>query len=280
VNNGVSLSSTITMLSSEKLENKLSLVANRIGPDVEVIVTIIYDSNGYDGRVATAWGFSCVVKRPQDTILFDTGGDGRVLLSNMAELGISPDDIEAIVLSHIHGDHTGGLDEFLKRNSRVTVYTPLSFPEQMKQHIKAYGVNLVEVHEPSELFAGIFTTGELGSGVREQSLLVQTSKGLVLITGCAHPGVVNIVKRTKEITRDEVYMVVGGFHLSGAFMSQISYAAEILLQLGVEKVALCHCSGDEARRLFKDYFAENYLDCGAGQEIVTGLHSTHGVKGR
>ncbi len=62
--------------------------------------------------------------------------------------------------------------------------------------------------------------------------------------------------------------MVGGFHLDGAFPSQVSYAAEVLLQLGVEKVALCHCSGDEARRLFKDYFAEGYLDCGAGEEIV------------
>jgi len=268
VNRGFSLPGTLTMPPSEKLESKLGLIENKIEPDAEVIITIVYDNNGCSGRLTAAWGFSCVVKRQQETILFDTGGDGRVLLSNMAELGISPDGIDVIVLSHIHGDHTGGIDEFLKRNSRVIVYTPLSFPEEMKQHIKAYGVNLVGVHEPSELFAGIFTTGELGSGIREQSLLVQTSKGLVLITGCAHPGVVNIVKRAKEITRDEVYMVVGGFHLGGAFMSQISYAAEILLQLGVEKVALCHCSGDEARKLFKDYFRENYLDCGAGQEIV------------
>jgi 7,8-dihydropterin-6-yl-methyl-4-(beta-D-ribofuranosyl)aminobenzene 5'-phosphate synthase len=265
---------------AEKLESKRGLVKNKIGPDVEVMITIVYDNNGYDGRLTAAWGFSCVVKRQQEGILFDTGGDGRVLLSNMERLGISPDGIDAIVLSHIHGDHAGGIDEFLKRNSRVMVYAPLSFPEQMKRHIKAYGVNLVEVHEPRELFAGIFTTGELGGGVREQSLLVKTSKGLVLITGCAHPGVVNIVKRAKEIAKDNIYIVVGGFHLGGAFPSQVSYAAETLLQLGVEKVALCHCSGDEARKLFEDYFAENYLDCGIGQEIVISLPLTHDMKGR
>jgi 7,8-dihydropterin-6-yl-methyl-4-(beta-D-ribofuranosyl)aminobenzene 5'-phosphate synthase len=256
------------MLPSEKLASKLGLVENKIEPDAEVIITIVYDNNGYNGRLTAAWGFSCIVKRQQDTILFDTGGDGKVLLSNMARLDINPDGIDAIVLSHIHSDHTGGIDEFLKQNSRLTVYIPLSFPEQMKEHIKAYGVNLVEIHEPRELFAGVFTTGELGGGVREQSLLVKTSKGLVLITGCAHPGVVNIVKRAKEIAKDKIYIVVGGFHLAGAFPSQINYRAEILLQLGVEKVALCHCSGDEARKLFKDYFGENYLDCGISQEIV------------
>ena len=146
---------------------------------------------------------------------------------------------------------------------------------RMKEHIKAYGVNLAEIHEPRELSAGVFTTGEMGR-VREQSLLVKTSKGLVLITGCAHPGVVNIVKRAKEIAKDNIYIVVGGFHLAGAFPSQVSYAAEILLQLGVEKVALCHCSGDEARRLFKGYFGENCVGCGIGQEIVIRLPSTHG----
>jgi 7,8-dihydropterin-6-yl-methyl-4-(beta-D-ribofuranosyl)aminobenzene 5'-phosphate synthase len=90
----------------------------------------------------------------------------------------------------------------------------------------------------------------------------------------------NIVKRAKEIAKDNIYIVVGGFHLAGAFPSQINYRAETLLQLGVEKVALCHCSGDEARRLFKDYFAEDDLDCGAGEEIVIRLNSTHGMKGR
>jgi len=73
--------------------------------------------------------------------------------------------------------------------------------------------------------------------------------------------------------------VVGGFHLAGAFPSQINYRAETLLQLGVERVALCHCSGDEARRLFENYFGANYLECGIGQEIVIRLDSAHGVKG-
>lgn len=268
MNSGFSSPGRIIMPPEEQLESKPGLVEDRIEPDAEVRITIVYDNNVYAGRLTGDWGFACIVKHQQETIMFDTGGNGRILLSNMARLGISPDGIDAIVLSHIHGDHTGGIDEFLKCNREVTVYLPLSFPEQIKQHIKSYGVNLVEIHEPRELFAGVFTTGELGGGIREQALLVKTSKGLVLITGCAHPDVVNIVKRAKEIAKDNVYIVVGGFHLAGAFPSQISRRAEALLQLGVVKVALCHCSGDEARKLFKDYFGGNYLECGAGQEIV------------
>ena len=231
-------------------------------------ITVVYDNNKYDGRLTTAWGFSCVVKFPEETILFDTGGDGTILLSNMAKVGINPEEIDAVVLSHIHGDHTGGLDKFLKQSSQVTVYMPLSFPQWMKENVKSSGAIVKEVHEPRQLLEGVFTTGELDGGVTEQSLLVTTSRGLVVITGCAHPGIVNIVKKAKEISRDKVYLVIGGFHLLEAFQSQLSYVAESLLHLGVEKVALCHCSGDEAREWFEDYFGENYIDCGAGKDII------------
>jgi 7,8-dihydropterin-6-yl-methyl-4-(beta-D-ribofuranosyl)aminobenzene 5'-phosphate synthase len=138
----------------------------------------------------------------------------------------------------------------------------------MKQDIGACGAEVKDLHEPEELFEDVFTTGDLDGGIKEQSLLVRTSRGLVVITGCAHPGIVNITKKAKEITRNEIYLVIGGSHLAGAFTSQISYIAESLLRLGVRKVAPCHCSGDEARKLFKDYFGENYIDSGVGKEII------------
>lgn len=264
----VTISLIFTACTAERAEIKSTLAEETAEPCTEATITITYDNNQYDSRLTTAWGFSCVVKLPQKTILFDTGGDGSILLNNMAKLGINPEEIDAVVLSHIHGDHFGGLDEFLKQNSQVTVYMPLSFPQRMKQSVELHGAKVKEVHEPRELFEGVFTTGELDGGVREQSLLVKTSKGLVVITGCAHPGVVNIVKRAKEVTGDKVYLMIGGFHLAGAPQSRINYIAESLLKLGVEKVASCHCSGEEARKLLKSYFSENYIDSGVGKQII------------
>ena len=145
---------------------------------------------------------------------------------------------------------------------------PLSFAQRMKQDVKSRGAKVEQVHEPCELFEGVFTTGELDSVVREQALLIQTPKGLIVITGCAHPGVVNIVKSAKEIIKDKIYLVIGGFHLIGASSSQLNYIAESLLDLGVERVAPCHCSGDEARKLFQKRFGENYIDCGVGKKIT------------
>ena len=231
-------------------------------------ITIVYDNNHYDNRLTTAWGFSCVVKAPQKIILFDTGGDGTILLHNMAKLGIDPKEIDVVVLSHVHGDHVGGLTRFLKSNSNVTIYMPTSFPQELKNEARITGAKLKEVDMAIELFDRAFTTGELDSGIKEQSLVLKSPNGLVVITGCAHPGIANIAEKAKEITGDEIYLMVWGFHLSGASPSQVKYIVERLLELEVEKVAPCHCSGEMARRLFSEYFGDNYIDCGVGKQIV------------
>ncbi|MFO7772385.1 MAG: MBL fold metallo-hydrolase [Dehalococcoidia bacterium] len=252
------------------MQGKLEVELNsdqQIKPRAGATITVIYDNNQYDRRLTPAWGFSCMVKVPEKTILFDTGGDGRVLLGNMNRLGIRPSEIDVIVLSHIHGDHTGGLKEFLRHNSQVPVYLPHSFPAEIKQDIGACGAEVRNVHEPAELFDGVFTTGELDGGIEEQSLLVKVAGMFCLITGCAHPGIINITKKAKETAGKEIYLATGGFHLSGAFGSQISYIAESLRRLGVQRVAACHCSGDTARRLFNNYFGKDYVNCGAGKEI-------------
>jgi 7,8-dihydropterin-6-yl-methyl-4-(beta-D-ribofuranosyl)aminobenzene 5'-phosphate synthase len=232
-----------------------------------ITITVVYDNNRYDGRLTTAWGFSCVIKLPQKTILFDTGGDGVILLHNMAKLKIDPKEIDVVVLSHVHGDHVAGLASFLEHNNNVTVYMPISFPQSLKDEVRITGAKLEEVDKASELFGGVFTTGEFNSGIKEQSLVLRTQKGLVVITGCAHPGIVNVAKKAGEITGEKNFLMIGGFHLGDASPSQISHVAESLLQLGVKKAASCHCSGDQARKIFKEFFG-NYINCGVGKEIV------------
>jgi len=258
----------LSVCAGKQTEVELATAKQKWLSEASITITIVYDNNYYDNRLMPTWGFSCVVKSPQKTILFDTGSDGTVLLHNMAKFGIDLKEVDVVVLSHIHGDHVGGLASFLKCNSKVTVYMPVSFPQGMKDEVINTGAKLEEIDKARELFGGAFTTGELDGGIKEQSLVLRAPKGLVVITGCAHPGIVNIAKRSKEITGQKIYLMVGGFHLGGAFPSQINYVAESLLQLGVEKVAPCHCSGDQARKMFKDYFGDGYVDCGVGKGIV------------
>jgi len=232
-------------------------------------LTIVYDNNEYDPCLETKWGFSCLIEGFEKAVLFDTGGDGATLVSNMKKLKIDPVEIDAVVLSHIHGDHVGGLSGFVEENSDVIVYLPQSFPGSFKDSVRSFGAQVEEVSEAKELFTGVYTTGELGNGIKEQSLIVTSSQGLVVITGCAHPGVVNIVRKAKDMLAEKpVYLVIGGFHLAGAATPQIESVIEGFRQLGVRKVAPCHCSGDETRKLFKEEYKENYIDSGAGKIIT------------
>jgi 7,8-dihydropterin-6-yl-methyl-4-(beta-D-ribofuranosyl)aminobenzene 5'-phosphate synthase len=232
-----------------------------------VTITILYDNNDYDERLETAWGFSCLVEGPEKTILFDTGGDSATLLSNMRTLGVDPGDVDVVVISHVHGDHVGGLTGFLEENDAVTVYLPQSFPENIKNVTKEAGAELIQVHGPVEICEHVCSTGELGDWIEEQSLVIETSRGLVVITGCAHPGVVNIVRQAKELAGGEVYLVLGGFHLGSVSAAEIAGIVEDFRQLGVQKAAPCHCSGDVARSLFEEVYGADFIPVGVGSRL-------------
>ncbi|WP_049780569.1 MBL fold metallo-hydrolase [Nitrosococcus halophilus] len=96
---------------------------------------VVFNNVPYKTGLETSWGFSCLIEGLAKAVLFDTGGNGNILLSNMQQLGLSADAVEAVVLSHSHGDHTGGLGAFLARNPDVTVYMPQSFPASFQQQV-------------------------------------------------------------------------------------------------------------------------------------------------
>ena len=165
-------------------------------------LTVLYNNVPLDERLTTGWGFSCLIRDKNKTILFDTGGSGNVLISNMKELGINPKQVDLIVLSHIHGDHTGGLGSFLRKNSQVTVYLPHSFPQGFRDDIKREGAKVVSVAGPMEISEGVYSSGEMGVGIKEQCLILKTGEGLVIMTGCAHPGIVYMFKNALECLKD------------------------------------------------------------------------------
>ncbi|KPJ50014.1 MAG: hypothetical protein AMJ41_01990 [candidate division Zixibacteria bacterium DG_27] len=232
-----------------------------------IIITVVYDNNPSVEGLKTGWGFSCLVEGCEKTILFDTGGDSATLLYNMEKLGIDPAQIEVVFLSHIHSDHTGGLEGFLKKNTKVDVFLLPSFPSNFKKRVKSLGADYVEVGDPTEVCRGVFSTGESGDGIKEQSLIVQTPKGLVIITGCAHPGIVEIIEQVKKSFKEDVYLVMGGFHLVSTPEREIGGIIQDFRRLGVIKSAPCHCSGDECRRLFETEYKEDFIKLGVGSKI-------------
>jgi len=248
-------------IQTEKVtQPEISIKSEEEKPEITLIS--VYDNYQVDLEFKTAWGFATIIKTPKELILFDTGGNSEILLSNMKKLGINPASIKKVVISHIHSDHLGGLEGFLDRNSDVTVFIPSSFPQSIKNMMLEKGAKFVEISVPKKISDFVYTTGELYGPPEEQSLIIDSKKGLVIITGCAHPGIVNIVKKAKELMRrDEVYLVLGGFH-----HPPISCVKEFK-ELGVEKVAPSHCTGDLVREAFGKEYKENFIEYGVGKII-------------
>jgi 7,8-dihydropterin-6-yl-methyl-4-(beta-D-ribofuranosyl)aminobenzene 5'-phosphate synthase len=232
-------------------------------------ITILYDNNSHDQRLKTAWGFSALVECGPSRILFDTGGDSQTLLGNMNILGVDSYSIDSVFLSHAHNDHVGGLDGFLESADQPTVYLLPSFSERFKQHLSK-NLNIVEVTSGLSPQTGITSTGEMSGDIPEQSLLIHTDQGLVVITGCAHPGIVDIIEMARELTGEQIYLVLGGFHLKDTPRAGIESIIANFRRLGVEKVAPTHCTGAQAITLFEQAYDADFIPAGAGLVIQIG----------
>ena len=230
------------------------------------MITIVYDNQLHDEALKSGWGFSCLVKYSGKKVLFDTGGDEGKLLFNLKALAIDPQDVDAIALSHNHWDHTAGVEALIGEGYKGTFYFGRSFPEEFKQRLKKRNIKFFPVGEITQVAPGIFTGPQMQKrGPEEISLTVQTPRGLVIITGCAHPGIVEIVREIKEILNKDIYLVMGGFHLEislglGKIISEFK-------ALGVKKVGPCHCSGQRAINLFEQKFGKDFIRIGTGLSI-------------
>ncbi|MBN2699078.1 MAG: MBL fold metallo-hydrolase [Bacteroidales bacterium] len=224
--------------------------------------TCVYDNYRVNPELKTEWGFAVVINMPSENILFDTGGDPDILLYNMKKIGIHPDSINKVVISHGHYDHIGGLPGFLDENRNVTVFLPPSVPNAVKKMITGKGAEFVEVSEVCKISDFIYSTGELSGYPNEQALVIDSKKGVIVITGCAHPGIVRIVEKAKEMMGvTDVYLVTGGFH-----HPPLSVVKKFV-ELGVKKVAPSHCSGDPVRKAFAEEYGQDFIAYGVGKII-------------
>ncbi|MDD4332254.1 MAG: MBL fold metallo-hydrolase [Methanosarcinaceae archaeon] len=214
-------------------------------------LTILYDNEAEPGFKGS-WGFSALLETEKDSLLFDTGWDGGLLLEHMEKLGISPLSFKKLVLSHQHWDHVGGLPDLLRANPNLTVYLPESFSKNMKVEIQKRA-KLVEISRPCKILPGIYSSGELGTKIKEQSLFLNSGKGIYVLTGCAHPGLSAILDAAKNFGK--VRGLIGGLHSSTEFEKL----------KGLKLVAAGHCSTHKAE--IQKRFPSSFLNIGAGLQI-------------
>ncbi len=215
-------------------------------------VTIIYDNKVLKQGLGKGWGFSCLVESEHSpNILFDTGADGSTLLSNMENLGINPQSIDEIFISHSHQDHVGGISKFLSVNSDVKVYVPSSFSPAENAEKTIIKKETQQIHE------NIFTTGELTSGLfsgtGEQSLVIKRGVELAIIVGCSHPGVEQILDVSSKYGNPKA--LIGGLH---------GFKNYSLIE-NLDIICPTHCTQHESE--IRSRFPKKYIEGGAGKEI-------------
>ena len=138
-------------------------------------ITMPYNNIPQHPVLTTGWGLSCLIEGAEKTILFDTGGDGKILLSNLKRLKKDPLKVDTVVLSHVHGEHTGGLEEFLTVAGDVELYVPGSFPVQFIKGAEDMGYKVTAVDKPMAICKSLFSTGQMGAEIKEQALVLKAS---------------------------------------------------------------------------------------------------------
>jgi len=197
----------------------------------------------------TAWGLAMLVEHEGQRILFDVGPSAEDLTRNLNKLRISTKDIDKIVISHFHKDHKGALGELLARvRNGVKLYEPSS-SKQKKEEI-ADNVYIFSIKGP-------FST--------EQSLVIDSDKGLIVLAGCSHPGIYKIARTIKEDFNKNVYAIFGGFHLEfyPAIFARI--IGLLLKRLGIKIIGPSHCTGGKATETLQKIFKEHLIIFGCGE---------------
>ncbi len=241
-----------------------------MGPPRVPVLTVLYDNYPFQDGCVADWGFSALIDGLEKTILFDTGTKEDIFLKNVGELKIDLEKVDLIVISHDHGDHTGGLPAFLRKKPGIPVYVPGGANAAFQADVKEKGGFVIPAKEPLTFFPGVLSTGDLGEAIHEQALVLNTPKGLIVVTGCAHPGIIRILEKAVEVGGKDIWMVLGGFHLVQTAPAEVGKIIARFKELGVRRVGATHCTGDAAIGMFREAFGPDFVEMGVGRRIEFG----------
>lgn len=238
------------------------------GIESPVTIRVIYDNYIKTEGLKSDWGYSIIIEGLDKEILFDTGTKPDIFESNFRKMGLNPDRIDFLVISHEHRDHTGGIPAFVKMKRDIPVIFPYSFSNSFKKKMVGLGLEPILVNEPAKICENLYSSGEFDFQVPEQALVLNTKQGLVIMTGCSHPGIVEMLKEIKSKFNKNVFMVFGGFHLLEKSEKEMDTIITEMKALGVIKCGATHCTGDKQITMIKNAFGVNYFELGVGNTII------------
>lgn len=211
-------------------------------------IVVLYDDSGQALRGCTkACGLSLLADVGGALVLFDAGGDPKILWGNAKAAGVDVESIDAVVLSHAHGDHTGGLARAPEALKERAVYIPFGQHRGLRDWLKSLGFRRVEVvSKATKIADGAYVIPFPESAISEQALLAGLGEDYVMLVGCSHPGIHYMVSKAVRMGF-RVAGVVGGLHLRDAPEQRVGAVFIELARLGVRRVIPLHCSGEFAR---------------------------------
>ncbi len=270
-------------------------------------ITILYDAFGKDAAMTKDWGYAALVEIDGKRILFDTGDDPAIFAKNVKAKGVDLTKLDFVVLSHRHGDHTAGVSYLLTVNPKVKIYAPKDGlggifgsdipskfyrkdealpaekryyggtpPEIMKLGTVFPSANIQLIDKTTEIVPGITLIALVSDApgtkeLKELSLAINTPDGIVLVVGCSHPGIENIVAEAAKIN-PHIHFIVGGFHLVVAQDPAIEKVATTLHDTyKVDYIAPGHCTGEPTFAALELMFGDHYLYAGLGTTLDLGV---------
>ncbi len=233
--------------------------------------TIVYNNIPSNSELKTDWGFSVWIRMNGNVILFDTGTKPDILQENIRKLKLDPKQISVIAISHEHADHTGGLESVLKQvKDGIKIYLPNDFNPHLKSDYPE--MEFIVNDRYREIWEGVWLTEifvDSNRGIREQALVLVKEEKLLVITGCAHPDIVEMCESITKHFPDKTYEITtGGFHLMNYSEENIIRISNRIKELGFKSLAPSHCTGENSIAVFKKEWGENFVQLNLGDSYV------------
>jgi 7,8-dihydropterin-6-yl-methyl-4-(beta-D-ribofuranosyl)aminobenzene 5'-phosphate synthase len=271
---------------------------------MKIKLTTLCENTASGPNIAAEWGWSIFIEADGIKILFDTGG-GMAAALNADQMGVDLNAVDKIILSHAHPDHTGGLRDILRRtdNPEVIAHPAVwaaKYSRQTKDKKAVYrGIPFAKAEldnfadftlseSPVRISEDILTTGEIPRTTEYETieshfwvkqkeelvpddfrddlaLIIKTPKGLVIILGCAHRGIINTIQHARTITGvDTIHTVIGGTHLFPKKDLPVDKTVQALKELDVQNIGVSHCTGFKAAMRLSEAFGDRFFLNNAG----------------